>query len=254
MLDRIRPDRRRPRAPARCPHCACANVVKPGPCRTTHRPLRRSRRSGPGVAHQISPLSSSRRKIASAVGSTSGSLANGVSRFSRLFSDQVQAAPDAVTIGSEGRVRDDVGPGHRRLLVAFEHDDVVAVLAAESAEAVRDPERRRRRLGSVQRGGEAGLGRRRTGSADGRLGSRRSRNCAARSPRRPFSTADAARLEEHDLVLAHPVAPEEEDAAGRPSPRRPRAGRDEGFELLLHLVPVVDRVLVQDRRRRRSGP
>src|SRR5262249_59331869 len=37
-------------------------------------------------------------KIASPVGSDSGSLANGVSRFSRLFSCQVKALPDAVTI------------------------------------------------------------------------------------------------------------------------------------------------------------
>jgi len=35
---------------------------------------------------------------ASAVGSTIGSLANEVSRFSRLFSDQVVAEPDAVTM------------------------------------------------------------------------------------------------------------------------------------------------------------
>ena len=34
---------------------------------------------------------------ASAVGSTTGSLANDVSRFSRLFSDHVCAEPDAVT-------------------------------------------------------------------------------------------------------------------------------------------------------------
>ena len=35
---------------------------------------------------------------ASAVGSTTGSLANDVSRFSRLFSDHVCAEPDAVTM------------------------------------------------------------------------------------------------------------------------------------------------------------
>jgi hypothetical protein len=35
---------------------------------------------------------------ASAVGSTIGSLANDVNRFSRLFSDQVVAEPDAVTM------------------------------------------------------------------------------------------------------------------------------------------------------------
>ncbi len=53
---------------------------------------------GPGVGDQDSPVSSSRTKSASPVGSLIGSLANGVSRFSRLLPDQVCAAPDAVTM------------------------------------------------------------------------------------------------------------------------------------------------------------
>jgi hypothetical protein len=44
---------------------------------------------GPGVGDQDSPDSSSRTKIASAVGSVTGSFANGVNRFSRLLPDQV---------------------------------------------------------------------------------------------------------------------------------------------------------------------
>src|SRR5213079_790539 len=43
------------------------------------------------------PESSSRMNSASDVGSTTGSLANDVNRFSLLFSDQVCAEPDAVT-------------------------------------------------------------------------------------------------------------------------------------------------------------
>src|ERR1700704_4062141 len=53
---------------------------------------------GPGAGDQAAPVSSSRTNSASAVGSTTGSLANDVNRFSRLFSDQVCAEPDAVTI------------------------------------------------------------------------------------------------------------------------------------------------------------
>ena len=58
----------------------------PAECRITKRPLSASRRIGPGVGDQASPVSSSRMKRASAVGSLTGSLANGVRRFSRLFS------------------------------------------------------------------------------------------------------------------------------------------------------------------------
>src|SRR5438128_2265294 len=74
------------------------NRVTPAECRITHRPLAASRRTGPGVGDQTSPDSSSRMNHASAVGSTIGSFANDVSRFSRLFSDHVQDEPDAVTI------------------------------------------------------------------------------------------------------------------------------------------------------------
>src|SRR5258708_14495200 len=52
---------------------------------------------GPGVGDYAAPESSSRTNRASPVGSTIGSLANDVNRFSRLFSDHVCAAPDAVT-------------------------------------------------------------------------------------------------------------------------------------------------------------
>src|SRR4051812_27113876 len=64
----------------------------------TNWPLVGCRFIGPGVGDQASPDSSSRMNSASAVGSTTASLANDVRRFSRLFSLQVVAAPDAVTI------------------------------------------------------------------------------------------------------------------------------------------------------------
>ena len=64
----------------------------------TNLPLVLSRLTGPGVGDHVSPESSSRTNQASAVGSDTGSFANEVKRFSRLFSDQVFDAPEAVTI------------------------------------------------------------------------------------------------------------------------------------------------------------
>src|SRR5262245_27743628 len=61
------------------------------------RPDSAVRGSGPGVAPHTAPSSSSRRKIASPVGSVIGSFANGVSRFSRLLAAHVKAAPDALS-------------------------------------------------------------------------------------------------------------------------------------------------------------
>ena len=58
----------------------------------------RGRAMGPGVGDHDSPVSSSRTKRASPVGSAIGSFANGVSRFSRLLPAHVCAAPEAVTI------------------------------------------------------------------------------------------------------------------------------------------------------------
>src|SRR6516164_7365169 len=64
----------------------------------TQRPDVLSRGNGAGVAPHTDPDSSSLRKIASPVGSPIGSFANGVRRFSRLFTDHVNAEPDALTI------------------------------------------------------------------------------------------------------------------------------------------------------------
>ena len=81
-----------------------------------------SRRIGSGVGDHASPESSSRTNTASEVGSTIGSLANDVRRFSRLFSDQVCDAPDAVTIVPKRAFDDDVRPRHRRFVVALQDD------------------------------------------------------------------------------------------------------------------------------------
>ncbi len=70
--------------------------VAPGVCRTSNE--RPSRGSGPGVGDHSAPDSSSRRNSASAVGSITGSLANGVSRCSRLLAAHVWAAPPLVTM------------------------------------------------------------------------------------------------------------------------------------------------------------
>src|SRR5260370_41507795 len=73
------------------PDATRLNVVSPAECRITHRPLAGVRRMGPGVGDQASPVSSSRTYSASPLGSVTGSFANGVRRFSRLFSTHVNA-------------------------------------------------------------------------------------------------------------------------------------------------------------------
>src|SRR5580704_6644460 len=73
-------------------------LVTPAACRITQRALAGVRRMGPGVGDQASPVSSSRTKSASPLWSVTGSFQNGVRRFSRLFSAQVNADPEADTI------------------------------------------------------------------------------------------------------------------------------------------------------------
>src|SRR6476659_5938557 len=80
------------------PEAIRRKVVTPAAWRITHRPLADVRRIGPGVGDQASPVSSSRTNSASPLGSVTGSFQNGVSRFSRLFSAQVNAEPEAETI------------------------------------------------------------------------------------------------------------------------------------------------------------
>src|SRR5207244_11291064 len=80
------------------PSTAYSYCVTPAPWRRTQGPDSAVRASGPGAAPQTAPSFSSRRKIASPVGSLIGSLANGVRRFSRLLPAQEKAAPDAFSI------------------------------------------------------------------------------------------------------------------------------------------------------------
>ncbi len=173
----------------------------------TNRPLVSRRAIGPGVGDQASPESSSRTKIASAVGSTIGSFANDVSRFSRLFSDHVCAEPERRHDGAETGVGDDVRPRQRRFLIAVQNDPVGATLVREAAEAVAE---RRRRL------------------RDRRSGDRRSDRCPAapaanagrrtecsrwvvsswvrRSPRSPATTARAAAsISARSVAPIHPL-------------------------------------------------
>src|SRR5262245_10622780 len=67
--------------------------VTPALWRIKIRPLAEERGSGPGVGDHARPVSSSRTNNASPPRSTTGSLANGVNRFSRLLTDHVVAEP-----------------------------------------------------------------------------------------------------------------------------------------------------------------
>ena len=88
-LHRVRRRPRRRRARCRCRARRGRSAVSPAECRITQRPPSACGAAGPGVGDHASPVSSSRMKSASAVGSVTGSLAKGVRRFSRLFSAQV---------------------------------------------------------------------------------------------------------------------------------------------------------------------
>ena len=76
---------------------------------------RPARRIGPGVAPQRPAGVVVAEKMVSAVGSATGSFANGVRRFSRLFSAQVKDEAGRGDDGAELGVGDDVRPGHGRL-------------------------------------------------------------------------------------------------------------------------------------------
>src|ERR1035437_2791004 len=74
---------------------SCAHREYPCPCRTTYSPL--SSRMGSGVGLHTSRDSSSRMYSVSLGGSRTGSLDHAVSRFSWLFTDQLQPAPASDT-------------------------------------------------------------------------------------------------------------------------------------------------------------
>ncbi len=119
-----------------------AKRVTPAACVITKRPLVLLRRTGPGVGDHVSPDSSSRMNHASAVGSATGSLANDVRRFSRLFSDHVIRRPRRRDDGAEAVVRDHVRPWQRRLPISLEHRQVGVTVFSEATEVVGEGERR----------------------------------------------------------------------------------------------------------------
>ena len=167
-------------------------------------------------------------KSASAVGSLIGSLANGVSRFSRLLPDQVCAEPDAVTMVPKRGLAMTFDPRHRRFLGAVEDDRVGPAVVGEAAEAVASA--------SSTAAGDVGVAMS-LGAARRRRHERR-RRAAGRHPGRSSCAAQIAavaarmapghRFEQHALGVAHPVGAQQIGAAGPMLPRAPRPVLEDG--------------------------
>ena len=107
--------------------------------------------AGPGVG--APGLAASRRRAGRAPrrsGSLTGSLANGVRRFSRLFSAQVKAEPEAVTTVPKPGLAMTLTQGSGVSCVAVEDDHVLAAVVGEAAEAVGERERRAPRPARVR--------------------------------------------------------------------------------------------------------
>ena len=79
---------------SRMPRLSCSKRLYPCPCRATKG---HASRTGSAVGPQISPVSSSRTRIASPGGSLTGSLDQGVNWFCWLLTAQVQPEPDSDT-------------------------------------------------------------------------------------------------------------------------------------------------------------
>ena len=127
--------------------------------------------------------------MASAVGSVTGSLANGVSRFSRLFSDQVKAEPEAVTMVPK--------PG---LAMTFDPGDGVSSAPSRTMTYSRPPSAKPPSPLASARGGTSGGADARLPEAGHRAVSRTSgsdqggagrSSCCARSPRSSLTMARA---------------------------------------------------------------
>ena len=223
------------------PLTARAKRVTPAPWRITKRPLAPSRGSGPGVGDQISPVSSSRTRMASEVGSATGSLANGVSRFSRLFPDQVKDAPEAVTTVPKAALAMTLAQGrgvswspsrtmtYSRPPSAKPPNPLASTSAGTSggaigAQALAGPGAARQlERGRLRRGRLGPIELLREGS--------------------PVAAQDRARhaAEEEPLGLGHPVPAQEVGAAGPVLPGSPGPVVEEGRQLGVHLVEVADR-------------
>ncbi len=193
----------------RMPFAARAKRVTPAPWRITNRPLAPSRGSGPGVGDQASPVSSSRTRTASEVGSVTGSFANGREPVLAAVLGPGEGRARRGDDRPEGRARDDVGPGQRRLLVALEDDDVLAPAVGEAADPVRERERRHLGLGDRRERRAGPRGRReREGRRLGRERARVGRAGARAIPAR----------------RSGPRAPRRRGGGARPRPSGPRAG------------------------------
>ncbi len=131
-------------------------------------PAARRRRapSGPASATRRGRCRRRERRSLRRRDRSTGSLANGVSRFSRLFSRPRGRRSAGAQDGAEARVGDHVGPRRRRVLIALEHDRVGAAVVGEAADAVGQRQRRhrhvharpRRRLRATRRRPSAGSG------------------------------------------------------------------------------------------------
>ncbi len=120
--------------------------------------------------------------------------------------------------GAEGRVRDHVAPGERRLLFSREGHDVLAAVAGEPAEAVRHDERRRFERSSVTSSGGALRPR-----ARGERLRLRQVHLLRELPALAVEHDTGHGREKNALGLRHRVAAQEEDARGAPLPAGPRA-------------------------------
>ncbi len=182
--------------------------------------------------------------MASAVGSVTGSFANGVRRFSRLFSHQVWAAPELVTMLPK--------PGFARTLTQGSgvSRSPSRTTTYSRPSRVKPPSP----FSMTSAGGSTGA----SGGSSGRWpvmherrhGKRRLRLRAVQLLRQLPAFAGenrtGDRIQENPLGFRHRVASEKEDPAGLPLPCAPGAALDELDELPLHLVAIARGVLVQD--------
>ena len=201
-----------------------------------------SRRIGPGVGDQASPVSSSRMNIASPVGIGD-----------RIVRERRQPVLAAVLRPgerrarrrhdrAERRVRDHVRPRQRRFAIAVEDDDVFRPSAREAAEAVEQAQRRRLERRRLRRADAAACARARSGRAAASRRRRRERADRAgwpacrgrRAGRRARRSAAASRS-----ASGMRSAAQEIHAAGPVLPAAPRAVVEQRRELLVHLVEVA---------------
>ena len=173
-----------------------------------------------------------------------GSFANGVSRFSRLFSDQRERGARAADHGAELGVGEHVRPWQRRFAIALEHDDVFAAVGREAAEPVLHHEgRHRRRIAAPAP--EAGARAARPSALRSSHGAGRS-SCGASAPSSPRTTTRATAVSRWRSASRIPSERSRNTPPGLSFHPAQRGSCEQRHELSLHLVEVVGRVLVED--------